>query len=117
MKHQSDYENRIESLTEEWDARIEILAAEARHAGPGFKQKYDEAIRSLILNREAARRGLIRVEESGELCSSCPQESGREQDSPVESLGDHVESKLYRVLNSQLDVTESPRTTYGRENP
>jgi hypothetical protein len=80
MKHQSDYEKRLESLIENWDARIESLEAEARNAGPELKRKYDEEIDRLILDREAARRGLLRVEESGELCSSCPPESGKKDD-------------------------------------
>jgi hypothetical protein len=84
MDYHSDYERRIDSLVDEWNARIDLLEADARHAGPEFKGKYNDQITTLILDREAARRGLLRVEESGELCSSCPPESSRKESEPTE---------------------------------
>jgi hypothetical protein len=83
MDFQSDYERRIDSLLEEWNSRIEHLEADARHAGPEFKKKYDEQISTLILDREATRRGLLRMEESGELCASCPPKSSLEEPAPT----------------------------------
>jgi hypothetical protein len=83
MDYPSDYERRLDSLVNEWNARIDLLEADARHAGPEFKKKYDDQISTLILDREAARRGLLRVEESGELCSSCPPEPPQNESEPT----------------------------------
>jgi hypothetical protein len=79
MEYESDYECRIDSLIQQWNARILQLEADARHASPEFKRKYDKEISALILDREAVRRGLLKVENSGELCLSCPPESSREE--------------------------------------
>ncbi len=79
MEGQSDYERRLESLIEQWNIRIDKLEADARHADPEFKKKYDDEISTLILDREAARRGLLEVQQSGSLCSSCPPESSKNE--------------------------------------
>jgi len=108
----SQYENKVEAKIEEWNARIEKLKLDAQDAGPEKRKEYEEEIDSFIANREAARRGLVRVSESGSgLCSSCPDEPPfSERAHPAE------EGILEKILAWPHDVVRSPRTTYGKEN-
>ena len=70
-----NYESEVEGKIEEWNARIEQLKISAQDAGPEKSKEYEEEIDTLIVDREAVRRGLLRMSESGEaLCSSCPDE-------------------------------------------
>jgi hypothetical protein len=72
MKIISDYESKLDAVIEKWNARIEELSRESRHANEEGKKKYEQEIALLISNREAARRGLFRL--SGEddgLCLMC----------------------------------------------
>lgn len=71
----SNYEDRVEAKIDEWNARIEQLKINAQDAGPEKSKEFEDEIESLIANREAVRRGLLRLSESGEeLCSACPNE-------------------------------------------
>jgi hypothetical protein len=81
MKIISEYESEVDALVEKWNARIEELSRESRHATEEGKKKYDDEIAYLIGSREAARRGLFRLsgEEDG-LCLTCPGE-GEPRDS------------------------------------
>ncbi|MBI5252700.1 MAG: hypothetical protein HY912_24660 [Desulfomonile tiedjei] len=75
MKIISDYESKVDGLIKKWNARIEELTRESRHANQEGKKKYAEEIGLLIGNREATRRGLFRVVGSDEdLCLVCPGE-------------------------------------------
>ena len=61
-------------MVEQCDDQIEQFKADLEEAGPEQKEKYDEEISLLIANREAVRRGLLRVTPEGDgLCSSCPE--------------------------------------------
>ena len=74
MKMISDYESKVDALIKKWNARIEELSLESRHANEEGKKKYDEEIALLIGNREAARRGLFRLTGADDLCLTCPGE-------------------------------------------
>ncbi len=72
MKTISDYESRVDALVKKWDARINDLTQESRQATLELRHKYDYEISHLIGNREAARRGLLRVSDSDDsLCFVC----------------------------------------------
>ena len=51
---------------EQCDDQIEQFKADLEEAGPEQKEKYDEEISVLIANREAVRRGLLRVTPEGD---------------------------------------------------
>jgi hypothetical protein len=72
LKNQGNDDMNIEVLSGTCDAKIEELIACAKQAGPELKSKMDQEIGEMIANREALRRGLLRTDEEGELCSSCP---------------------------------------------
>ncbi|HMK36989.1 MAG TPA: hypothetical protein VK463_18085 [Desulfomonilaceae bacterium] len=115
MDSQSDYENQINTLVEQWDFRIAQLEAEARFAGPENTKRYEEEIGELIADREAVRRGLVKVESSGELCSSCPSEMiETSESSEAESSAEEPKDISW---HSDFDVTRTPRSRYGREVP
>lgn len=60
---------------EQCDDQIAQFKADLEDAGPEQKEKYDEEMSVLIANREAVRRGLLRLSPEGDdLCSSCPAE-------------------------------------------
>ena len=106
-----NYEREVEGKIEEWNARIEQLKISAQDAGPEKSKEYEEEIDTLIADREAVRRGLLRLSESGEaLCSSCPDEPtpSSEKTEPKE------ESILERIAPEPYDVGRSPRKTYGK---
>ncbi len=63
-------------MVEQCDDRIAQFEADLEEAGPEQKEKYDEEMSVLIANREAVRRGLLRLSPEGdELCSACPEET------------------------------------------
>ncbi|MBI4965428.1 MAG: hypothetical protein HY913_19280 [Desulfomonile tiedjei] len=108
----SRYEDRVETKIQEWNERIEQLKIDAQDAGSERRKACEEEIESLIANREAVRRGLLRLSETGEeLCSSCP----AEQAPTKEGLGEE-EGLLERIVSEPYDPIRSPRTTYGRED-
>jgi len=75
LETQGEYERRVEAVVEQCDNQIEQFKADLEEAGPEQRAKYDEEIDVLIANREAVRRGLLRVNPEGvDLCSSCPDE-------------------------------------------
>jgi hypothetical protein len=75
----SNYESKVDELVKKWNARIEGLSKESRHANASGKKKYDEEISRLIGSREALRRGLFRLAGSGEeICLTCPGQSESE---------------------------------------
>jgi predicted ribosome quality control (RQC) complex YloA/Tae2 family protein len=75
LEKQGEYERRVEAMVEQCDNQIEQFKADLEEAGPEQRAKYDEEIDVLIANREAVRRGLLRVTPEGDdLCSSCPDE-------------------------------------------
>ncbi len=73
METEGDYERRVEAVVEQCDAQIAQFEAAMEEAGPEQRAKYDEEMNVLIANREAVRRGLVRLGPEGELCSSCPE--------------------------------------------
>jgi hypothetical protein len=75
LEKEGEYERRVEAVVEQCDDQIEQFKADLEGAGPEQKEKYDGEISLLIANREAVRRGLLRVTPEGDnLCSSCPEE-------------------------------------------
>jgi hypothetical protein len=106
----SHYEDRVEAKIEEWNARIEQLKVDAQDAGPEKSKEFEHEIESLIANREAVRRGLLRLSESGEeLCSACPNEQTSSETAEVEKEG-----LLERLVSEPYDVARSPRSEYGK---
>ena len=82
LDHHAD---KIEAKIEEWNARIEQLKVYSQDAGSEKRKEYEEEIDLLITIREATRRGLLHLSDSGEeLCSSCPAESSREEQASSE---------------------------------
>jgi len=76
LEKQGEYERRVEAVVGQCDDRIEQFKADLEEAGPEQREKYDEEISVLIANREAVRRGLLRVNPEGDdLCSSCSEEN------------------------------------------
>jgi len=74
LEKQGEYERRVEAVVEQCDDQIAQFKADLEEAGPEQKEKYDGEISVLIANREAVRRGLLRVNPEGvDLCSSCPE--------------------------------------------
>ena len=72
MDKQENYEHKIEEMARVCGAKIVELKACSQQATPEMKKKMDREISELIANREAIRRGLLKLDEEGELCSSCP---------------------------------------------
>jgi hypothetical protein len=72
LKDQIEKQAEVDALVAQINCRIEELKPCARQAGPGLARKCKEEIGSLIIDREAIRRGLLRVSEAGDLCLSCP---------------------------------------------
>ncbi len=65
-------EEEAEEFVKHADAQIDMLNNRLRDLGPELKQQCEDEISNLILSREAVRRGLLRVTDYGESCSSCP---------------------------------------------
>jgi hypothetical protein len=74
MINQTDLDGTTGTLIKEIDAEIEALTQCAKDATTELRKKCEDKISSLIANREGIRRGLLRLNEAGELCSSCPSE-------------------------------------------
>ena len=104
-----NYESEVEGRIKEWNERIELLKISAQDAGSEKKKEYEEEIDTLIVDREAVRRGLLRVGERGKtLCSSCADEPTASTEAEPEE-----ESILERLAPEPYDVARSPRNTYG----
>jgi hypothetical protein len=72
MDSRSEYETRVDDAVFEWDSRIRELEKEIKFTATSEQeQKIRNEIGSIIAAREAARRGLFKVEKSGELCMDC----------------------------------------------
>lgn len=67
-----DYERTVEAMIAAWDTQIEELRACSQAEWSPRREKCREKIGELILKREAVRRGLMRLDEEGDVCSSCP---------------------------------------------
>ena len=68
----SDYEKTVEAMISAWDTQIEELQPCARGEWPPRRDACRNKIGELILKREAVRRGLMRLDDEGDVCSSCP---------------------------------------------
>jgi hypothetical protein len=75
LKTQADYENKIQTLLNTCNTQIEELEACAKQAAPELRTQCEEEISVLTANREALKRGLLKLDEQSELCSACPEES------------------------------------------
>jgi hypothetical protein len=71
LEKQTDYDSRIQGLLSTCNCQIEELEACAKQAAPELRKQCEEQISVLIANREALKRGLLKVTDQGELCSSC----------------------------------------------
>jgi len=74
MTNQTDRDGTTETLINEIDSQIKELTLCAKDAKPELRKECEDKISLLIANREGIRRGLLRLNEAGELCSSCPSE-------------------------------------------
>ncbi len=75
----TDHEARLNELVRCWNSRIEQLKSDAEQGSPAIKKKNNEEISALVLNREAARRGLLSLRDDEPcLCASCPMDELRE---------------------------------------
>jgi hypothetical protein len=74
MSVQSEYESQAACLIEQCDAGIAAFCTCADEESPDVSAGCREEISVLIANRESLKRGLIRPDKSGSLCSSCPDE-------------------------------------------
>ena len=74
MTNQTDHDGTTETLIRGIDSQIEELTLCAKGAMPELRRKCEDEISLLIANRECIKRGLLRLNEAGELCSSCPSE-------------------------------------------
>ena len=75
METQADYENRIQALLDTCNTQIEELEACAKQAAPELRTQCEEEISVLITNREALKRGLLKLDKQSGLCSACPEEN------------------------------------------
>lgn len=73
METQADYENRIQALLNTCNTQIEELEACAKQASPELRTQCEEEISVLIANREALKRGLLKLDEQCGICSACPE--------------------------------------------
>lgn len=110
MRSDPTYEEIVENILTQWDNQIEQLKGHARNADPEESRKYLEAIGFLVANREAARRGLLRVSESEIEAAASRLNDKASDESDKDSVG-----SLKEALFGDLDVTMSPKQTYGRE--
>ena len=79
MNYISEYEARLNELMEYWNSRIDQLKFDAEQAGRELRKKENDEISTLVLNREAARRGLLRMRDTDPcLCASCPMDEIQE---------------------------------------
>jgi hypothetical protein len=74
LQTQADYENRIQALLNTCNTQIEGLEACAKQASPELRIQCEEEISVLIANREALKRGLLKLDEQCGICSACPEE-------------------------------------------
>jgi hypothetical protein len=74
MTNQTDRDGTTETIISEIDSQIEELTQCAKEAKPEMRKECEDKISLLIANREGIKRGLLRLNEAGELCSSCPSE-------------------------------------------
>ena len=71
MERQADNERITQTQLKICNYQIEELEACARQASPELGKQCKEIISVLIANREALKRGLLKITDEGELCSSC----------------------------------------------
>lgn len=71
MSNGRDYDRQVADAVREYDARIERLQPCVTQAVPELRGRCTDEMSSLILNREAVRRGLIEVPDELEPCSAC----------------------------------------------
>jgi len=67
-------DSRIEGMLNVCNCQIEELEACAKQASPELRKQCEEQISVLISNREALKRGLLKVSDERQLCSSCSEE-------------------------------------------
>jgi hypothetical protein len=78
LETQADYENRIQALLDTCNTQIEELEACAKQASREPRTQYDEEISVLIANREALKRGMLKLDEQSRLALQRMQETKRE---------------------------------------
>ncbi len=71
MVGQTGYEGRVEAELEICNSRIKELNAKLEQASPGQRKQYEKKISTLILNREALKRGLLEITDEGDQCCPC----------------------------------------------
>ena len=73
MKCQSDYDNKDEAMLRQADECVDAWWEPDGGAADGFPTEVEDADMQLgTAEIEAMRRGLLKQEESGDLCVSCP---------------------------------------------
>ena len=71
MEKQAENEKDIQVQLKICNYQIEELEACAKQASAELAKQCEEMISVLIANREALKRGLLKITAEGELCSSC----------------------------------------------
>ena len=75
MKCASDYDNQAEAIFRQADECVEEWwEPKERNPEKAIDQGDEVAPTEVIAESEALRRGLVRQDESGDLCLSCPEE-------------------------------------------
>ncbi len=73
MNAKSEYEERLQELVEDRECTISKLQTASRDASPEVVEEYKKNIAELIAKREATRRGLLCLNESGDdVDLTCP---------------------------------------------
>jgi hypothetical protein len=67
----NEYEYRVQNQIDTYNVKIDQLEEYERKAGPDHKRNTKDEISALILQREAVKRGLLRVNKQGDTCSAC----------------------------------------------
>jgi hypothetical protein len=72
LEDQAENEKDIQVQLKVCNYQIEELESCAKQASTELGKECEVLISVLIANREALKRGLLKVTDEGELCSSCP---------------------------------------------
>ena len=71
MSNRRDYDRQVAEVVRQYDARIERLQPCLTQGIPELRERCTDEMSSLILNREAVRRGLVELPDVEETCSAC----------------------------------------------
>ncbi|MEW6138648.1 MAG: hypothetical protein AB1733_10480 [Thermodesulfobacteriota bacterium] len=78
MKCQSDFEPKEQEILRQADECVEEWWEPGAEGKVPPQQKAEDAETSDIATREALRRGLVKEDQTGDLCLACPEEEAPE---------------------------------------